>query len=101
MLRSRRPAARPSGRSNWRCPQRTRPWCLERVWLQRRSWDAGATQEGAHAGRVPRNQLACPLLDKIQVPIAHMDADEFTPWWDDEARRLAAVIKRIGKIEPK
>jgi len=40
-------------------------------------------------------------MDKIQVPIAHQDADEFNAWWDADARRLAAVIKRIGKVETK
>ncbi len=40
-------------------------------------------------------------MDKIQVPIAHQDADEFNPWWDADARQLAAVIKRIGRIETK
>jgi hypothetical protein len=25
--------------------------------------------------------------------------DEFNAWWDQDARRLAAVIKRIGKVE--
>jgi tripartite-type tricarboxylate transporter receptor subunit TctC len=40
-------------------------------------------------------------MDKIQVPIAYQDADEFKAWWDREAQALAAVIKRIGKIETK
>jgi len=40
-------------------------------------------------------------MDKIHVPIAYQSADEFNAWWDADARRLAAVIKRIGKIEVK
>jgi tripartite-type tricarboxylate transporter receptor subunit TctC len=40
-------------------------------------------------------------MDKIQVPIAYMDADEFGPWLETDARRLTAVIKQIGKIEMK
>jgi tripartite-type tricarboxylate transporter receptor subunit TctC len=40
-------------------------------------------------------------MDKIQVPIAYQDGDEFNAWWDADARRLAAVIKRIGKVESK
>jgi len=40
-------------------------------------------------------------MDKIQVPPAYQDADEFRAWWDADAARLADVIKRIGKIEPK
>jgi len=40
-------------------------------------------------------------MDKIQVPIAYQDADEFRAWWDADAARLADVIKRIGRIEAK
>ena len=40
-------------------------------------------------------------MDKIQVPIAHLDADEFNAWWEQDARRLASVIKRVGKVESK
>ena len=40
-------------------------------------------------------------MDKVQVPIAYQDADEFKAWWDADAARLGAVIKRIGRIESK
>ena len=40
-------------------------------------------------------------MDKIQVPIAYQSADEFNAWWDADARRLAAVIKRIGRVDTK
>jgi tripartite-type tricarboxylate transporter receptor subunit TctC len=40
-------------------------------------------------------------MDKIQVPIAHLEGDEFKAWWDADATKLAAVIKRIGKVETK
>jgi len=40
-------------------------------------------------------------MDKIQVPIAYQDADEFRAWWDADSERLAAVIKRIGKVDSK
>jgi tripartite-type tricarboxylate transporter receptor subunit TctC len=40
-------------------------------------------------------------MDKIQTPIAYKDADQFRPWWDAEAVRLAEVIKRIGRVEDK
>jgi len=40
-------------------------------------------------------------MDKIQVPIAYQDADEFRAWWDADAARPADVIKRIGRIEAK
>jgi tripartite-type tricarboxylate transporter receptor subunit TctC len=37
-------------------------------------------------------------MDKIQVPVAYQDADEFKAWWDQDSERLAQVIKRIGKV---
>jgi tripartite-type tricarboxylate transporter receptor subunit TctC len=40
-------------------------------------------------------------MEKIQVPIAYQDADEFRAWWDADAVRLAETIKRIGRIEVK
>jgi tripartite-type tricarboxylate transporter receptor subunit TctC len=40
-------------------------------------------------------------MEKIQTPIAYLDADEFRAWWDRDAQILAGVIKRIGKIESK
>jgi hypothetical protein len=38
---------------------------------------------------------------KLDTPIAYQDADEFRVWWDRDARTLAEVIKRIGKVETK
>jgi tripartite-type tricarboxylate transporter receptor subunit TctC len=40
-------------------------------------------------------------MEKLQTPIAYQDADEFKAWWDRDAGILAAVIKRIGKVEGK
>jgi tripartite-type tricarboxylate transporter receptor subunit TctC len=40
-------------------------------------------------------------MDKIQVPPAYQDADEFQAWWDADAARLAEVIRKIGKVEMK
>lgn len=37
-------------------------------------------------------------MQKIRTPIAYMDADEFKVFWDQDAEKLAAVIKRIGKV---
>ena len=36
---------------------------------------------------------------KVEMPVAYMDADQFNPWWDQDAKRLAAVIQKIGKVE--
>ncbi|HZF03221.1 MAG TPA: tripartite tricarboxylate transporter substrate binding protein [Patescibacteria group bacterium] len=40
-------------------------------------------------------------MDKVETPIAYQDADEFRAWWDADARRMAAVIKQIGRVEPR
>jgi tripartite-type tricarboxylate transporter receptor subunit TctC len=40
-------------------------------------------------------------MEKIQTPIAYLDAEEFREWWGRDAQTLAAVIKRIGRIETK
>lgn len=40
-------------------------------------------------------------MDRAQMPIAYQDADEFRAFWDADAARLAAVIKRIGRVESK
>jgi tripartite-type tricarboxylate transporter receptor subunit TctC len=40
-------------------------------------------------------------MDKIRVPPAYQDADEFRAWWDADAARLAEVIKSIGRVEVK
>jgi tripartite-type tricarboxylate transporter receptor subunit TctC len=38
-------------------------------------------------------------MDKVRVPIAYKDADEFKKWWDADSAKLADVIKKIGKVE--
>jgi tripartite-type tricarboxylate transporter receptor subunit TctC len=38
-------------------------------------------------------------MDKLETPIAYLDAPEFKPFWDKDAKMLADAIKRIGKIE--
>jgi tripartite-type tricarboxylate transporter receptor subunit TctC len=40
-------------------------------------------------------------MARIETPIAYQDTDEFKAWWDRDAQTLAAVIKRIGKVEGK
>lgn len=40
-------------------------------------------------------------LDKADTEVAYLDADEFKKFWDRDAATLAAVIKRIGRIETK
>ena len=38
-------------------------------------------------------------MDKLETPIAYLDAPEFQKFWDKDAKMLADAIKRVGKIE--
>ena len=38
-------------------------------------------------------------MEKLETPIAYLDALEFQKFWDKDAKMLADAIKRIGKIE--
>ena len=38
-------------------------------------------------------------MEKLQTPIAYLDAPEFQKFWDKDAKMLAAAIKRVGKVE--
>jgi tripartite-type tricarboxylate transporter receptor subunit TctC len=41
-----------------------------------------------------RNALA-----KVETPIQYLDQPQFRAFWDADARKLATVVKRIGKVE--
>jgi tripartite-type tricarboxylate transporter receptor subunit TctC len=38
-------------------------------------------------------------MEKIETPIAYLDAPEFQNFWDKDAKMLAEAIKRVGKVE--
>ncbi|MFL6624655.1 MAG: tripartite tricarboxylate transporter substrate binding protein [Sulfurifustaceae bacterium] len=38
-------------------------------------------------------------MAKLETPIAYMDAPEFRKFFDQDAQRLTAVVRRIGKID--
>jgi tripartite-type tricarboxylate transporter receptor subunit TctC len=40
-------------------------------------------------------------MDKAKTPIAYQDAEEFTAFWEADARRIGAVVQKIGRIEAK
>jgi tripartite-type tricarboxylate transporter receptor subunit TctC len=37
-------------------------------------------------------------MAKLETPISYQDADEFNRWWAQDAQTLAAVVKKIGKV---
>ncbi len=40
-------------------------------------------------------------MDKVNSPIQYMDAPEFQKYWEADAKRLAALVKVVGKVEEK
>ena len=52
-----------------------------------------------------RNAVSDPdfrgAMDKVATPIAYLDAPEFQKYWDQDARRLAVALDKIGKVEQK
>jgi len=40
-------------------------------------------------------------MDKVQTPIAYLDAPEFQRYWTRDAQRLAAALEKIGRVEEK
>jgi tripartite-type tricarboxylate transporter receptor subunit TctC len=40
-------------------------------------------------------------MEKIQTPLAYLDAPDFAKFWDADARRMAAALKSMGCIEEK
>jgi hypothetical protein len=38
-------------------------------------------------------------MEKIETPIAYLDAPEFQKFWDRDAQRLGDAVRRIGKID--
>jgi tripartite-type tricarboxylate transporter receptor subunit TctC len=40
-------------------------------------------------------------MAKLNTPIQYMDAPEFRKYWDADAKRLAALVRVVGKVEDK
>jgi tripartite-type tricarboxylate transporter receptor subunit TctC len=38
-------------------------------------------------------------MEKIETPIAYLDAPEFQKFWDKDAKMLTDAIKRVGRVE--
>jgi tripartite-type tricarboxylate transporter receptor subunit TctC len=49
--------------------------------------------------RAMREPEVVTAYTKVEMPVAYMDADEFNAWWEQDARRLATVVQKIGKVE--
>jgi tripartite-type tricarboxylate transporter receptor subunit TctC len=40
-------------------------------------------------------------MEKVATPISYLDAPEFQKFWDNDAKRLAIALEKIGKVEEK
>ena len=38
-------------------------------------------------------------MEKVSTPVNYMDAPEFARYWERDAKRLAAAVEKIGKVE--
>jgi len=38
-------------------------------------------------------------MEKLQTPIAYLDAPEFQKFWDADARAMAQAVRQIGRVE--
>jgi tripartite-type tricarboxylate transporter receptor subunit TctC len=52
-------------------------------------------------GRVVVDPEFKSAMTKLQTPIQYMDAPEFGKYWQDDAKRLAALVKVVGKVDAK
>jgi tripartite-type tricarboxylate transporter receptor subunit TctC len=40
-------------------------------------------------------------MAKVETPISYLDGPEFQKYWDNDAKRLAVALEKIGKVEEK
>jgi tripartite-type tricarboxylate transporter receptor subunit TctC len=40
-------------------------------------------------------------MEKVQTPVAYLDAPEFQKYWDRDAARLKIAVEKIGRVEEK
>ena len=40
-------------------------------------------------------------MEKVQTPVAYLDAPEFKKYWQRDAARLKSALEKIGKVEEK
>jgi hypothetical protein len=38
-------------------------------------------------------------MEKVSTPVMYLDAPEFAKYWERDAKRLAAALEKIGKVE--
>ena len=58
------------------------------------------TLRGA-TGKAVKDDEFVKASEKMQMPPAYLDADEFKKWWDKDTEMLVAAIRRMSKADPK
>jgi len=53
----------------------------------------GATKEATNS------QEFKSALQKIETPIAYLDADDFKKFWDKDAKMVIEAVRRLGKVQ--
>jgi hypothetical protein len=53
--------------------------------------------EGIVASCLPAKRRSA--LDKVQAVRGYLDAPDFQKFWEADAARLGAVVRRMGKLE--
>ena len=38
-------------------------------------------------------------MEKVSTPVHYLDAPDFAKYWERDAKRLAAAVEKIGKVE--
>jgi tripartite-type tricarboxylate transporter receptor subunit TctC len=38
-------------------------------------------------------------MEKMETPVAYLDADDFQKFWDKDAKRLIEGVRHIGKVQ--
>lgn len=59
---------------------------------------AALRQAAQEAVKDPQFRTA---MAAIETPVYYLDAPEFQKFWDNDAKRLAVVVRKIGKVEEK
>ncbi len=39
------------------------------------------------------------IMEKLETPVVYKDAPEFQKFWDQDAKRLTAAVKQVGKVD--
>jgi tripartite-type tricarboxylate transporter receptor subunit TctC len=52
-------------------------------------------------GRTVKDPEFVAAMEKLETPVAYLDAPEFQQFWDNDAKMLAEAVRRVGRVEEK